>query len=224
MVEYSKVNVKLSDTLLLKKLKTAFKKRTATTLRMSLKIFDENDLPHELLLTVRQKTKLRNAFSNNMSTDLKLSKAQISKIIQSGEFLGSLVSKLALIKVAAPLAKNILTPLEITAAASAIDAEIRRKIHGSGTTTLIISNEEINDIMKIIQALEDSNIWLKGVAKTIKNETKEQKGGFLSMFLGTLGASLLGNLLAGKGIVRAGSGNKEGKGIARAGYGKECDF
>ena len=224
MVEYSKVNVKLSDTLLLKKLKTAFKKRTATTLRMNLKIFDENDLPHELLLTVRQKTKLRNAFSNNMSTDLKLSKAQISKIIQSGEFLGSLVSKLALIKVAAPLAKNILTPLEITAAASAIDAEIRRKIHGSGTTTLIISNEEINDIMKIIQALEDSNIWLKGVAKTIKNETKEQKGGFLSMFLGTLGASLLGNLLAGKGIVRAGSGNKEGKGIARAGYGKECDF
>ena len=224
MVEYSKVNVKLSDTLLLKKLKTAFKKRTATTLRMSLKIFDENDLPHELLLTVRQKTKLRNAFSNNMSTDLKLSKAQISKIIQSGEFLGSLVSKLALIKVAAPLAKNILTPLEITAAASAIDAEIRRKIHGSGTTTLIISNEEINDIMKIIQALEDSNIWLKGVAKTIKNETKEQKGGFLSMFLGTLGASLLGNLLAGKGIVRAGSGNKEGKGIARAVYGKECDF
>ena len=224
MVEYSKVNVKLSDTLLLKKLKTAFKKRTATTLRMSLKIFDENDLPHELLLTVRQKTKLRNAFSNNMSTDLKLSKAQISKIIQSGEFLGSLVSKLALIKVAAPLAKNILTPLEITAAASAIDAEIRRRIHGSGTTTLIISNEEINDIMKIIQALEDSNIWLKGVAKTIKNETKEQKGGFLSMFLGTLGASLLGNLLAGKGIVRAGSGNKEGKGIARAGYGKECDF
>ena len=224
MVEYSKVNVKLSDTLLLKKLKTAFKKRTATTLRMNLKIFDENDLPHELLLTVRQKTKLRNAFSNNMSTDLKLSKAQISKIIQSGEFLGSLVSKLALIKVAAPLAKNILTPLEITAAASAIDAEIRRRIHGSGTTTLIISNEEINDIMKIIQALEDSNIWLKGVAKTIKNETKEQKGGFLSMFLGTLGASLLGNLLAGKGIVRAGSGNKEGKGIARAGYGKECDF
>ena len=224
MVEYSKVNVKLSDTLLLKKLKTAFKKRTATTLRMNLKIFDENDLPHELLLTVRQKTKLRNTFDNNMSTDLKLSKAQISKIIQSGEFLGSLVSKLALIKVAAPLAKNILTPLEITAAASAIDAEIRRKIHGSGTTTLIISNEEINDIMKIIQALEDSNIWLKGVAKTIKNETKEQKGGFLSMFLGTLGASLLGNLLAGKGIVRAGSGNKEGKGIARAGYGKECDF
>ena len=220
-----KVNVKLSDTLL-KKLKTAFKKRTATTLRMSLKIFDENDLPHELLLTARPKTKLRNAFSNNLSTDLELSKAQISKIIQSGEFLGSLVSKLVgpLIKVAVSLAKNILAPLEITAAASAIDTGIQRKIHGSGPTTLIISNEEMNDIMKIIQALEDSNILLKGVAKTIKNETKEQKRGFLSMLLGTLGASLLGNLLAGKGIVRAGSGNKEGKGIVRAGYGKECDF
>ena len=78
----------------------------------------------------------------------------------------------------------------------------------------------MNDMMKIVQALEDSNILLKGVTKTIENETKEQKGGFLSMLLGTLGASLLGNLLAGKGIVRAGSGNKKGKGIVRAGYGK----
>ena len=78
--------------------------------------------------------------------------------------------------------------------------------------------------MKIDEALEDSNILLKEVTKTIKNETKEQKAGFLSMLLGTLGASLLGNLLAGKGIVRAGSGNKKGKGIVRAGYGKEWDF
>ena len=99
-----------------------------------------------------------------------------------------------------------------------------KKIHGSGTTTLIISNEEMNDIMKIVQALEDSNILLKGVTKTIKNETKEQKEGFLSMLLGTLGASLLGNMVAGKGIVKAGPGNKKGKGIVRAGYGKEWDF
>ena len=82
----------------------------------------------------------------------------------------------------------------------------------------------MNDIMKIIQTLEDSNILLKRVTKTIRNETKEQKGGFLSMLLGTLGASLLGNLLAGKGIVRAGSGNKKGKGIVRAGTGKQWDF
>ena len=95
----------------------------------------------------------------------------------------------------------------------------------------------MNGIMKIIQGLKDSNILLKGVTKTIKNETKEQKGGFLSMLLGTLGDSLLGNLLAGKGTVRACSGNKKGKavvkassgnrngkGIVRAGPGKDWDF
>ena len=103
-----------------------------------------------------------------MSTDLKFSKAQISKIIQSDGFLGSLLSKLAgpLIKVALPLAKNILAPLGITVAASAIDAGIKKKIHGSGTTTLIISDEEMNDIMKIVQAPEDSNILLRGVLVT----------------------------------------------------------
>ena len=103
-------------------------------------MFNGNDLPHELRLTTRQKTKLRNAFNNNKSTDLKLSKGQISKIIQSEGFLGSLLSKLAgpLMKVAIPLAKNVLASLGITAAASAIDAKIQKKIHGSGTTTLII--------------------------------------------------------------------------------------
>ena len=82
----------------------------------------------------------------------------------------------------------------------------------------------MNDIMKIAQALEDSNILLKGVTKTIKNEAKEEKQAFLSMLVGTSGASLLGNMLAGKGIVRAGSGNKKGKGIVRTGYRKEWDF
>ena len=127
MVEYSNVNVKLSDTQL-KKLKTAVKDKTGTTLRMSLKMFNGKDLPHELLLTTRQKTKLRNAFNNNMSTDLKLSKAQISKIIQSAGFLGSLLSKLAvpLMKVAIPLAKSVLTSSGITAVASAIDAGIKK--------------------------------------------------------------------------------------------------
>ena len=115
-----------------------------------------------------------------MSTDLKLSKAQISKIIQSGGFLGSLLSKLAgpLMKVTVLLAKNILATLGITAAASAIDVGIQKKIHGYGTTTLIISNKKMNEIMKTVQVLEDSNILLKEVTKTIKNETKEQKGGF----------------------------------------------
>ena len=119
------------------------------------------------------------------------------------------------------MAKNILAPLGIIAAASAIDAGIQKKIHGSGTTTLIISNEEINDIVKIVRTLEDSNILLKGITKAIENETKEQKGRFLGMLLGILGASLLGNMLTGKGVVRAGYGNKEGKGILRAGYGNK---
>ena len=82
----------------------------------------------------------------------------------------------------------------------------------------------MNYIIKTVQVLEDSNILLKGVTKTIKNETKKQKGGFLGMLLGTLGESLFGNMLAGKGVVRAGSGNKKGKGIVRAGYGYEIDF
>ena len=170
-----------------------------------------------LLSTTRQVTKLSKAIENNMSTDIKLSKAQISKTIRSGGFLGSLLSKIAglLMKVAVPLTKNILAPLGITAATSAIDGAIpkKKKKHGSGTITLIISNEEMNYIMKIVAALEDLNILLKAVTKTIKNETKEQKRVFLSMLLGTLGASLLGNLLSGKGTVRA------TEGIVRGDYG-----
>ena len=124
MIEYSKVNVKLTDTQL-KKLKTAVKNKTGTPLRTNLKMLNGNDLPHELLLTTRQKTKLRNAFNNNMSTDLKFPRAQISKIIQSGGFLGSLLGKLSgpLMKVAIPLVKNILSLLGITAAPSAIDSK-----------------------------------------------------------------------------------------------------
>ena len=225
MVEYTKVNVKFSDSQIIK-LKDAVKDHTGTTLRIGLKMFNGNNLPHELLLTTRQKTKIRNAF-NNMSTDLKLSKAEINKIIQSGGFLGRLLGPLlktglpSIKNVIKPLAKSVLIPLGLTAAASAADAGIHEKILGSGNTTLIISNEEMNDIIKIVQALEDSNILLKGVTKTIENETKEQKGGFLSMLLGTLGASLLGNLLTGKGIVGTGYGNNsiKGKGIVRAGYG-----
>ena len=137
-------------------------------------------------------------------------------------------------KVAVPLAKNILAPLGITAAASAIDAGIWNKIHGSGTATLqqyynnftitIISKKEMNGKMEIVQALENPNILFKGVSETIKNETKEQKGGFPWTLVGTLGSVLLGNLLSWKGIVRAGSGNKKGKRIARAGYGNEMGF
>ena len=101
------VNAKLTDTQP-KKLRTAVKNKIRTTLRMGLEMFDGNNLPHELLLTTRQKTKVRNALNNNMSTDLKFSKAQVLKIIQSGGFLGSLLRKLAgpLIKVTVPLEKT----------------------------------------------------------------------------------------------------------------------
>ena len=117
-------------------------------------------------------------------------------------------------KVANPIAKNILAPLAIAAAASAIDVGIQKKMHVSGTTTLLISNKEMNGIMQIVQALEDSNVLLKEVTKTIENETKEQKGGFLGMLLTT----------SGKGIFRAGYENKEGKGILGAGYGSKKNF
>ena len=152
-----------------------------------------------------------------MATDIKLSKAQIKKLIQSGGFLGKLLSKLAgpLMKVAMPLVKNVLAPLDLTPAMSAIDGSIQKKIHGSGVK-LIIEQEDMNDIIKIIETLENSVILLKGVTKTIENETKEQRGGFLSMLLGTLGVSLLGNLLTGgKGMMRAGDG------IVRSGEGSK---
>ena len=158
MVEYTKVKVRLSGSQL-KKLKDAVSNNTGTTLRISLKMFNGDNLPHELLLTTRQKTKTRNTFNNNTSTDIKFSKAQINKIIQSGRFLGRLLGPLLkaglpLIKnVIKPLAKSVLIPLGLTAAAAA-DAGIHKIILGSGNTTLIISNEEMNDIIKIYKQLK----------------------------------------------------------------------
>ena len=126
------------------------------------------------------------------------------------------------------LAKSVLSPLGLTAGALAADAAIHKKILGSGnTTTLIISNDEIMDIIKIVKFLEDSGLLLEGVTETVQNEVKEQKGGFLSMVLGTLGASLLGNLLTGQGVNRARKDlgiNRAGEGIVRAGYEKKMDF
>ena len=223
MVEYSKIKCKLTN-VQLNKLKKAVKSNEGATLRLGIKNFNREKRPHELLLTTTQNTKLRNAINNNLTTDIKLSKAQIKKLIQSGGFLGKLLSKLAgpLMKVALPLAKNVLAQLGLTAAMSAIDGSIQKKIDGSGVK-LIIEQEDMKDIMKIIEALENSGILLKGVSKTIENETKKQRGGFLSMFLGTLGASLLDNLLTGrKGIMRAGDGIvRAGDGIVRAGEGSK---
>ena len=143
-----------------------------------------------MLLTNRQVANLCNA--NYLSADIKLSKTQLYKMIQSGGFLSRLLSpllktRLPLIKnVIKPLAKGVLIPLGLTAAASAVDAGIHRKILGSGqnhplSTTLIISNNEIEDIIKIVKSLEDSGLFLKGVTETVQNEVKKEKTGFLSM-------------------------------------------
>ena len=147
---------------------------------MNTKMFSANNLPRKLLLTTRQTTKLRNAVENNRSTDIELSKAQISKIIQSGEFLGSLLSKIAgpLIKVAVSIAKNILAPLGITASASAIDGAIQKKIHDSGTKTLINLNEETND-SKLLKLWRIQIFYYKETLKQLKMKQKNKKEDFL---------------------------------------------
>ena len=150
-------------------------------------------------------------------------------MVQTGGFLGRLFGPflktgLPLLKdVIKPLAKSVLISLGLTAPAFAADAGIRKKILGSGTTTLMISNDEMEDIIKIVESLKDSGLLLKGVSETIQNEAKEQKGGFHNMLLDTLGASLLGNMLAGKEINRAGNVSKDlqfigEKGIIREVY------
>ena len=222
MTQYNSLNVKLSNSQL-NKLKSSIKNETDVVLSISSNVVsnsnDNTNFPHELLLTNRQVANTRKTFAKNTPIYIKLSKTQLPKMIQSGGFLGNLLGKLAgpLMKVAMPLAKNLLAPLGISAAMSAIDG--RWKMFGSGVTTLIISNDEMNDILKIFKFLENSGLLLKGVIETIPHEAQEQRGGFLSMLLGTLGASLLSDILSkglsGKGVIRA------GEGTTRAGYGSK---
>ena len=225
MTQYNILNLKLLNSQL-NKLKSATKHETEVVLRLLSNMIGDNEtnFPHN-----RQVANLRKAFANHLSTDIKLSKTELSKMIQSGGFLGRLLGPLLKTglrlteNVLKPLAKSDLIPLGLTVAASAAEAGIHKKILGSGNTTmLIIWNDQINDIIKIVKSLEDSGFLLKGVTETVQNEAKEQKGGFLSMLLGTLGASLLGNILTGQGINRAGKGkgiNRAGEGMVRAGYG-----
>ena len=205
MTQYNSLNVKLSNSQL-NKLKSSIKNETDAVLRISSNMVsnsnDNTNFPHELLLTNRQVANIRKAFAKNTSIDIKLSKTQLSKMIQSGGFLGNLLGKLA-------------GPLMKVPAMSAIDGSIKKKMLGSGVTTLIILNDEMNDILKIVKSLENSGLLLKGVSETIQHEAKEQRGGFLSMLLGTLRASLLGDILSGKGVIRA------GEGTLRAGYGSK---
>ena len=173
---------------------------------------DENSFLHNNLLTNTQVSELRKAFASKSSANINLSKTQLLKIGQSGGFLGRLIGPLLkhglplMENVLKPLAKSVLIPLGLTAAASATDAAIHKKMFWSGETTLLISNEEIIDVMKITKSLEESGLLIKGVSETIKTEAKEQKGGLLSILLGTLGASLLGNLLTDKGAIATSQG------------------
>ena len=233
MTQYNSLNVKLSNSQH-NKLKSAIKNETDVVLRLSSNMIgnssDNANFPHELLLTNRQVANIRKAFANHLSTDIKFSKAQLSKMIQSGGFLAKLLGPLLktglpLIKsVIKPLTKSVLIPFGLTAAASAADAGIHNKILGSGNnnnTILIISNDEMDDILKIVKSLEDSGVLLKGASKTIQNEAKEQRGGFLSILLGTLGTSLLGDILSkglsGKGVIKAGEGTiRAGEGSKRS--------
>ena len=110
----------------------------------------------------------------------------------------------------------MLASLGLSAAMSAADAAIQKKMYGSGNTTLIISNDDLNDLIKIATTLEEHDILLKGTTKTINNDTKKQEGGFLSMLLGTLGVSLLGNLLTERGLYRTGKEMyRTGKGLKK---------
>ena len=194
MTQYNILNVKLSNSQL-DKFKSAIKNKPEVVLRLSSNIIgdDETNSP--------QVETLRKGFANHSSTDIKLSKTQLSKMIQSGGFLGRLLGPLLktglpLIKnVIKPLAKSVLIPLGLTAAASAADAGIHKKILGSGNmTTLIISNDEIEGIIKIVKSLEYSGLLLKGVNETVQNEVKEQESCKINR--------------AGEGIVRASYGNK----------------
>ena len=229
MTQYNSLNAKLSNSQL-NKLRFAIKIESEVVLRLSPNMIGNNEtnFPHELSLTDRKISSLRKSFANNSSADIKLSKTQFSKMMQLGWFLSRLLGPLLktglpLIKnVTKPLAKRVLIPLGLTAA-SAADEGIHKKILGSGNTTLIISNSEMEGIIKIIKSLEDSGLLLQRVTETVQNKVKKQKGRFLNMLLGTLGASLLGNLLTGKGIYRAGKGkgiNRAGEGTVRAGYGR----
>ena len=184
MAQYNMLNVTLSN-LQLNKLKSAIKNETEVTLNRSSSITgdfnDENNFLHKLLLTNTQVSRLCKAFTSNSSANVKLSKTHLHKIGQSGGFLGRILGPLLktglplMGNVLKPFAKNVLIQLRLTASASATGT---KKMFGSGFTTLIISNEDLENIMKIVMSLEDSGLLRKSVRETIKNEAKNKKKDF----------------------------------------------
>ena len=184
MTQYNSLNVKLSNSQL-NKLNSAIKNETEVVLRLPSNMFGDNEKnsPFKLLLTDRQVSSLRKSFANNSSADIKLSKTQLSKMRVSGGFLSRLLGPLLktglplITNVIKPLSKSVLIPLGLTAAASAADTGIHKKILGSGNTTL--SNDEIEYIIEIVKSLQDSGLLLEEVTKMVQGEVKEQKDDFL---------------------------------------------
>ena len=190
MAHYNSLNVKLSNSQV-NKLKAAIKNKAEVVLRLSSNIRnsdDETNFPNKLLLTNRQVANLCKVFANNASIDIKLSKTQLSKTIQSGGFLDRLLGTLLktglllMINAIKPLAKSILILLGLTTAASATDAGMHKKILGSGTATLIISNDEMEGIIKIVKSLEDSGVLLKESVKQLEMKLKNKTEDFLACY------------------------------------------
>ena len=171
--------------------KTQKKKNTKLTLKISSNIVghsnDGNYFPHKLFLTNSQVSKLCIALANTSSANIKLSKTQLLKTGHSEEFLGELLGPLLKARlpltgnVLKPLPKRVLIPLGLTPAGAATDAAIHRKMFGTDTKKLIMSNKRMNDIMKIVKSLEESGLLIKSVSETIKIEAKEEKKRFLGM-------------------------------------------
>ena len=185
-------------------------------------------VPHKLLVTNTQVSRFCEAFANCSSSNIKLSETQLLKIEKSGGFLGGLLGPLIKIgltltkNVLKPLVKNVLLALKVIAEASETDVASHRKMFESGITTLIISNKEMNYIMKIVKSHEKSGLLMKSVTQTIKNEAKEPKGKFLSRLLG---ATLSGNLLTGKSTFRTSAGIiRAGEVTIRAGQNFWCNL
>ena len=217
MTNYQEARVELTNAQL-SKLKYAAKNKIGTILRLNKKNSEDEELPHESLLTTRQTAKIRNVFANNVSTDIKLSKAQISKIIQSGGYFGSWLGNLgkkALANIAIPLARDNLPGVVSNLTSNSIN-KFERKISGRGAVragkgfTLFISNEDLNDVIKIIKSLEDSGVLIDGVTETVKREIKKEVSGFLGALLAPLPASLVQPVISSvvKGI--------SGRGVRRA--------
>ena len=179
MTQYNSLNVKFSNSQL-NKLKSTIKNETEVTLKLSSNVVgdsnDENKFPRKFLLTNTQVLKTRKAFANGSSANTKLSKTHLLKIGESGGFLGRLLGPLLktgllfLGNILKPLAQSVLLPLGLTAAAAATDAAIHKKMIGSGFTTLIISNEEMNDIMEKVKSIEDSGLLIKQLVKQLKTK------------------------------------------------------